>query len=36
VTAKDSPDSRRRINVRSSKGDVSVLQNPDRDRDPAG
>jgi hypothetical protein len=36
VTAKDSPDSRRRINVRSSKGDVSVLQNPDRDREPAG
>ena len=36
VTAKDDPDSRRRINVRSSKGDVSVLQNPDRDRDPPG
>jgi hypothetical protein len=34
VTAKDDPDSRRRINVRSSKGDVSVLQNPDRE--PAG
>ena len=31
VTAKDDPDSRRRINVRSNKGDVSVLQNPDRD-----
>lgn len=31
VTAKDDPDSRRRINVRSSKGDVSVLQNPDRE-----
>ena len=31
VTAKDDPDSRRRINVRSTKGDVSVLQNPDRD-----
>jgi len=35
VTAKDDPDSRRRINVRSGKGDVSVLQNPDRERDPA-
>jgi hypothetical protein len=35
VTAKDDPDSRRRINVRSGKGDVSVLQNPDRDP-PAG
>jgi hypothetical protein len=34
VTAKDDPDSRRRINVRSSKGDVSVLQNPARE--PAG
>jgi hypothetical protein len=34
VTAKDDPDSRRRVNVRSSKGDVSVLQNPDRE--PAG
>ena len=34
VTAKDDPDSRRRINVRSSKGDVSVLQNPDRDEPP--
>ena len=32
VTAKDDPDSRRRINVRSNKGDVSVLQNPDRDQ----
>jgi hypothetical protein len=31
VTAKDDPDSRRRINVRSNKGDVSVLQNPDRE-----
>jgi hypothetical protein len=31
VTAKDDPESRRRINVRSSKGDVSVLQNPDRE-----
>jgi hypothetical protein len=31
VTAKDDPDSRRRINVRSGKGDVSVLQNPDRE-----
>ena len=31
VTAKEDPDSRRRINVRSNKGDVSVLQNPDRD-----
>ena len=31
VTAKDDPDSRRRINVRSSKGDVSVLQSPNRD-----
>ena len=31
VTAKDDPDSRRRINVRSNKGDVSVLQNPERD-----
>jgi putative adhesin len=31
VTAKDDPDSRRRINVRSNRGDVSVLQNPDRD-----
>jgi Putative adhesin len=30
VTAKDDPDSRRRINVLSNKGDVSVLQNPDR------
>ena len=40
VTALQDPDSRRRINVRSGKGDVSVLQNPDRDRDadsdPAG
>jgi hypothetical protein len=34
VTAKDDPESRRRINVRSSKGDVSVLQNPARE--PAG
>jgi hypothetical protein len=34
VTAKDDPHSRRRINVRSSKGDVSVLQNPVRE--PAG
>ena len=34
VTAKDDPDSRRRINVRSTKGDVSVLQNPARE--PAG
>jgi putative adhesin len=32
VTAKDDPDSRRRINVRSTKGDVSVLQNPDREQ----
>jgi len=32
VTAKDDPESRRRINVRSTKGDVSVLQNPDRDQ----
>jgi hypothetical protein len=31
VTAKDDPDSRRRINVRSTKGDVSVLQNPARE-----
>jgi hypothetical protein len=36
VTAKDDPDSRRRVNVRSSKGDVSVLQNPERDREPVG
>ena len=31
VTAKDDPDSKRRINVRSGKGDVSVLQNPVRE-----
>ena len=36
VTAKDDPGSKRRISVRSNTGDVSVLQNPDRDRDPAG
>lgn len=36
VPADDDPSSRRRINVRSSKGDVSVLQNPDPDREPAG
>ncbi len=34
VTAKDDPDSRRRVNVRSNKGDVSVIQNPARE--PAG
>ena len=33
----DDPSSRRRINVRSSEGNVSVIQNPpDRDREPAG
>jgi hypothetical protein len=31
VPAVDDPSSRRRINVRSGKGNVSVLQNPDRD-----
>ena len=36
VTAKDDPKSKRRINVRSNKGDVSVLQNPEGDREPAG
>ena len=38
VTAEHDPDSRRRINVRSTSGDVSVLQNRARDRDaePAG
>lgn len=35
VPAIDDPGSRRRINVRSNKGNVSVTQNP-RDRDPAG
>ena len=34
VTANDDPESRRRINVRSSKGDVSVFQSPARE--PAG
>ncbi len=34
VTAEHDPDSKRRINVRSGKGDVSVLQN--RDREAAG
>jgi hypothetical protein len=33
VTAKDDPNSRRRINVLSNTGDVSVLQNSDHDRD---
>jgi Putative adhesin len=32
VTAKDDPNSRRRINVLSNKGDVSVLQNPVQDQ----
>ena len=32
VPAYDDPASRRRINVRSTKGNVSVIQNPDRDR----
>jgi hypothetical protein len=36
VTALQDPDSRRRINVRSTKGDVSVFQNPAREREPAG
>ena len=37
VPAIDDPGSRRRINVRSSEGNVSVIQNPpDRDREPAG
>jgi hypothetical protein len=31
VAAKDDPDSRRRVNILSNKGDVSVLQNTDRD-----
>jgi Putative adhesin len=34
VTARDDPDSRRRINVLSNKGDVSVLQNSNRDEPP--
>ena len=32
VTARDDPESRRRINVMSSRGDVSVFQNPVRDQ----
>lgn len=36
VTAKDDPHSKRRIHVLSGEGDVSVLQDPAREREPAG